>query len=308
MRSPPCVQMGVGAAFVFIRQLERIFPPSALRYVLTPFIAVRVAVKRNRPFLPLPKSLGRGSFQITKHQQRKNYLNTALEFFPERLGYPKWRNRLQIIGLEYLESAQRQKRPVILAFWHFGPYILLRFWLRAAGFPAANLVEGRSQNRSALKQLKDRVSPFPEIPTAFHREDELRQALRFVATGNPLLIAIDILNGKQIDVPMDEQWQFGMASGAIRMAMRSGAELIPCSIAEASPWRFQIRLGPPVPAPLLESADLPLIGKHILHAMLPVLREHPEQCTERLLKQFGPIDSRNKPTHEAIFTGHLTAG
>src|SRR3569833_583513 len=156
MRSNPGVRIGLGAAFVLIRQLERIFPPSALRSALFPFIAARVAVKRNHAFLPLPESLGGGSFQITKHQQRKNYLNTILEFFHERLGASKWRDRLQIDGLEYLESARRQKRPVILAFWHFGPYILLRFWLRAAGFPAANLVEGELQNRSVLKQLMDR--------------------------------------------------------------------------------------------------------------------------------------------------------
>jgi len=282
--------MGVGAGFVFVRQLERILSPPALRGVLAPFIAARVAVKRTHPVLPLPECLGGGTFQISKGQRRKNYLNTTLEFFPEKLGTPKWRGRLQILGVECLESARREKRPVILAFCHFGPYFLMRCWLRAAGFPAATLVEGQSQNRSLMKQLQDRVSPFPEIPIAFHRQDQLREAVAFVTAGNPLLVAIDILNGKQVNVPLDDHCQFGMASGAIRMAMRNGAELIPCSIIEIGAWRFQIQLGPPAP---LASGDPILIGKHLLDAMLPVLRRYPEQCTERLVKQFGRVDSED---------------
>jgi len=293
MRSNPGVRMGVGAGFVFVRQLERLLSPGALRRALSPLIAMRVATKRSRPFLPLPRCLGGASFQITRRQQRKNYLNKTLEFFPERLGTSKWRERVQINGLEYLESARRQNRPVILAFWHFGPYILLRFWLRAAGIPAANLVEGRSQNRSVLKQFKDCVSPFPQIPTAFHREDQLRDAIKFVFTRNPLLVAIDMLNGKQMDVPVDEHCQFGMANGAIRIAMHNSTELIPCSIVETDAWRFQIQIAPPVPPALLASGDPLPVGRYLLDAMLPLMRAHPEQCTERLVKQFTRIDSKN---------------
>jgi lauroyl/myristoyl acyltransferase len=306
MGSNPCVRVGIGAVLVLVRRLERIFPPAALRLVLAPFIAARVAVKSSRPFLALPECLGKRNFQITKRQQRRNYLNTTLEFFPEQLGTAKWRDRLQIFGIEHIETARREKRPVVMAFSHFGPYVLQRYWLRAAGFPAANLVEGHSKNRSVLNWLKDRVSPFPEIPTAFHREDQLREALTFVSAGNLLLVAIDILNGKQMNVPVDEHWQFGMASGAIRIAMRNGAALIPCSIVEVDAWRFQIRLGPPVPASLLASGDPLPIGRHLLDALLPVLREYPEQCTERLVKQFARIDSKNK-SYESTAASQLAA-
>lgn len=299
MRSNPCVRVGVGAAFVFVRSLERIFTPSALRRILVPFIAARVAVKRTQTVLPMPGCLGNGNFQITKSQRRKNYLNTTLEFFPEQLGAPKWRDRLKILGLEHLETARREKRPVILAFCHFGPYFLMRYWLRAAGFRAATLVEGRAEDRSVMKRLQDSVSPFPEIPIAFGRENQLRDAIAFVHSGNPLLVAIDVLNGRQLDVPVDEHWQFGMATGAIRMAMRSDAELIPCSIGEIGPWRFQLHLGPPVPRALLAAADPLLPGKHLIEAMLPIFRAHPEQFTERLLKQFARVGSKNRAVAQA---------
>jgi lauroyl/myristoyl acyltransferase len=308
MRPNGGVRVGVGAAFVFVRCLERIFSPDALYRVLWPWIAARVAVKHSRPSLPLPGCLGDGKFQISKSQRRSDYLNTTLEFFPERLSTPKWRDRLEIIGLEYLEAARQQKRPVILAFSHFGPYFLLRYWLRAAGCPAATLVEGQSEDRTLMKRMKDGVSPFPEIPTAFHRGDQLRETIEFLTAGNPLLIAIDILTGKQMDVPLDEHWQFGMATGAMRMALRHGAELIPCSIIDDGAWRFRIRLGPPVPGSLLASGDTLLAGKHLLDAMLPAWRERPQQSSERLIKQFRRRDPKNNDAHEILRAREIIAG
>ena len=287
--------MGIGAAFVFVRHLERIFSPRALRRVLAPCIAVRIAFKRSRPSLPMPGCFSGGEFRISKQRHRNDYLNAILEFFPERLGTTKWRDRVQMDGLEYLETARRQKRPAILAFCHFGPYPLLRYWLRAAGFPVATVVKGQSQIRPPMKRLKDRMSPFPEAPTVFYHEDQLRDALESLAAGNPLLIAIDARFGKQMDIPVDEHWRFGMANGPIRMAMRHGAELIPCSIIDEGDWRFQIRLGSPVPASLLASGDPSLAGKHLLDAMLPVWREHPEHCTKEFLRKFHRADSENLP-------------
>jgi lauroyl/myristoyl acyltransferase len=252
----------------------------------------------------MPGCLGSGEFRISKQRHRNDYLNTALEFFPEKLGTPKWRDRVQIDGIQYLETARRQKRPTVLAFCHFGPYPLLRYWLRAAGFPAATIVRGQAQIRPPMKRLKDRASPFPEVPTVFYHGDQLRDALESLAAGNPLLIAIDVLIGKQMDVPVDEHWRFGMANGAIRMAMRHGAELIPCSIIDEGDWRFQIRLGSPVPASLLASGDPLPAGKHLLDAMVPLWREYPEQCSKGLLKKFQradlenfPIDQKQLPTN-----------
>jgi hypothetical protein len=136
----------------------------------------------------------------------------------------------------------------------------------------------------------------------------LREAVAFVAGGNPLLIAIDVLRGKQISIPVNEHWQFGMAGGPLRLAMRSGSDLIPCSIVDLGAWHFQIRLGPPVPAPVLASGNLLLAGRHLLDAMLPVLREYPEQCSDCLLKRFERLDSKNKSPHEAIPTRQLVTG
>jgi lauroyl/myristoyl acyltransferase len=256
----------------------------------------------------VPECLGGGEFRISKRQQQIKSLNTVLEFFPEQLGTPKWRDRLQIDGLQYLETARRQQRPVILAFCHFGPYSLLRFWLRAAGFPVATLVKGQSQVRPMDKRLKDRVSPFPEIPTAFHRENQLRDAVKFLASGNVLLVAIDIMSGKKMELALDECWQFWMATGPIRMAMRQNAEIIPCSIIDRGDWHFRIHLGPPVPAALLASGDPLPVGKHLLDAMLPVWRAHPEHCTKEFLTKFHRADLKRIALDENNFLGNSSNG
>lgn len=290
MRSNPCVRVGVGAVFAFVRLMERMLSPSSLRGFLMPFIAIRVAFRRRQPSQPVPKFLG-GGFRITKRQQRNASLNTYLEFFPEQLGTPKWRDHLQFDGIQYLETARRQKRPVILAFCHFGPYSLLRYWLRAAGIPAATLVKGESKERTLIRRLKDRLAPFPDVPTAFHRDDELRAAVEFLAAGNVLLTAIDIMNGKRVDISVDEHWNFWMATGPLRMAMRQNAEIIPCTIIDRGNWHFQIFLGSPVPASSIVSGDATLVGQHLLDAMLPIWREHPEHCTKEFMKKFHRADS-----------------
>jgi lauroyl/myristoyl acyltransferase len=303
----PC--LGASLIFTAFRRLERILSPTALHRLVLPLVSARVAFKRVRSSMPLPGCLGEGkTFQISSRQIRKNHLNVMLEFFPDRLGTAKWRDRLRISGVEHLETARQQKRPVILALCHFGPYFLLRHWLRAAGFPAVFLVGGESRGRSAMKRLADRISPFPEIPTALYRENQLRGMIEFVAAGNPLLIAVDVSIGKQMEVAVNDDWQVGMASGAVRLAMRQQAELIPCSIIDEGNWHFQIKLSPPVPQEIMRSGDTLRAGKHILDALLPDWRAHPEQCTERLVKLFRQVDVRNNPSHEFSRSDQFVAG
>ena len=130
-----------------------------------------------------------------------------LEYLPERLAETKWMSNCRMTGLDRLQQARQNGRPVVLAFCHFGPYFLLRSWLRAAGFPVAAMVGGKPGNRSRLRRREDRVSPFPEIPIAFHL-DQLRAADGFLAAGNSLMVAIDNVAGKQMDVPVGDGWTF----------------------------------------------------------------------------------------------------
>jgi len=279
--------------FFVVRGAERLLSVRGLHRILNSFVFVRAVVntafKKTKQPPPLPNFLQTPGTRRTARQSHQNrYLNHFLEFFPERLGETKWMDRCRIEGLDHLRQARQGGRPVVLAFCHFGSFFLLRFWLRAAGFPAATFVGGNSAARTGLMQFKDRFSPFPEIPTAFY-QDQLREAAEFLAAGNPLLVSIDMPAGKQMSVPVCKGWSFKMATGAIRLAIRHRAELIPCSIVDEGRWRFHIELGRPVPGKFLAAdADRACAGRHLLDELLPRFRNHPRQCLNQLTQCFQP--------------------
>ena len=82
-------------------------------------------------------------------------------------------------------------------------------------------------------------------------------------------MAIDAPTGKQMIVPFCDGWDFQMATGAIRFAIRHQAELIPCSIIDEGSWHYRITLGRPVPREhLTPEADWSRAGKRLLGEML----------------------------------------
>ena len=283
-----------------LRGAECVFSIEIFYRLLKPFAFARAAFntvfKRRQPYAPLPDCFGAEKPVLTGRQWRVNtYLNHVLDFFPERLATGKWKSRCRIEGIGHLQQARQDGRPVILAFCHFGPYYLLRAWLRAAGFPVSFLVEGKVENRSALNRFEDRLAIFPEIPNSFHL-DELRKMAEFLDAGNPLLIAIDDEAGKQAEVPFCDGWTFQMAAGAVRLAVRHQAELIPCTIVDEGRWHFRIELGRPVPGEFLSAeAGWVRAGKHLLDEMLPHFQGRPEQRTADLVRRLKRNSSTDAP-------------
>ena len=137
----------------------------------------------------------------------------------------------------------------------------------------------------------------------------MREANEFLAAGNPLLIAIDHAAGKQMSVPVCEGWIFQMATGAVRLAVRHQAELVPCAVIDGGRWRFRIKIGNPVPAEFLAGGvDCIHAGKHLLNELLPVFQEHPGQCSNQLIKCFQPtpqISPAKNPTDESLLLCNL---
>jgi lauroyl/myristoyl acyltransferase len=286
--------------FPMVRGAERRLPVRGLYRIVRPYGFVRAAFRGIPASVPLPACLGAAKSVRAIRQWRGNaYLHHLLEYFPERLVETKWMDRCHFEGLDRLLQARRGGRPVVLAFCHFGPFFLLRFWLRAAGVPVATLVGEKSVSRSGVRRRGDQLSPFPEVPTAFHM-NQLRAANEFLAAGNSLLLAIDSLPVKQINVPVGGGWTFQMATGAVRLAMHHRAELIPCSIIDEGGWRFHIELGRPVPAACLAAkADWVRAGEHLLDELLSRFQDHPRQCSNQLIKCFQPappvVPMKNHP-------------
>lgn len=229
-----------------------------------------------------------------------DYMNQVLEFFPDRLSNEKWSQNCRVEGLEHLQSGLSNKRPTVMAFCHFGPYELIRILLRAKGIPAATLRAGKAESRRFLMRLKDKFCPLPEVPVAVY-SDQLRTVDEFIAAGNLLMVVIDAPVNKQIDVPFCEGWTFQMAAGAVRLAMRYDADLLPCSITEEGRWHFCIRLGEPVPQELLLSKnDWQPAAKHLLDQMIPIFRTWPEQCRPDLIRCLK-LSHEHSPSRELAF-------
>jgi lauroyl/myristoyl acyltransferase len=283
-----------GRWFFFMwRRVERRLSPRALYFILKPFFYVRAAIncalRKRRYATPRPDFLRVPlPYRAERRQRMNDYLNRVLEFFPDRLSEEKWSQNCRVEGLEYVQTALRNKRPMVLACCHFGAFEQSRFWLRARGIPAAALRGGKAESRRLLMRLKDKFSPFPEVPIALYG-DQMRAIDEFIAAGNALLVAIDAPVSKQIDVPFGEGWTFQIAAGAVRLAARHGAELIPISVVDEGHWKFTIKLGQPVPRELLLSRNdwLPA-GRHLIDQMIPIFRAWPEQCRPDLIRCLKP--------------------
>jgi lauroyl/myristoyl acyltransferase len=280
--------------FQIFRWLERGLSPDTFYSLLKPFFGTRAAMnsafKKSGVVFPARPAVlqAAATTRIARQARLNDYMNHVPEFFPERLGGEPWRQRCRIEGLARVHAARQIGRPVILAFVHFGPYFLLRHWLRAAGVPMAILRGSQSSERGLVLRIKDRYSPFPEVPLAFH-SDQMRALVEFVTAGNVLGVPIDVPRGKLVEVPFSDGWTFQMASGAVRLATYHEAELLPCCIINEGPWRFSVTLGRPVPREFLAGeADWPRAGKHLLDEMLPLFQAHPEQCRTDLIRSLKP--------------------
>lgn len=272
-------------AFSTVRRLEHGLSPRQLYALLRPLASARAALQRIEP---LPGYFSGSTSVQTIRQARTNYLlSRVIEFFPDRLASPKWQSRFQTTGVEHVQEARKNGRRVVLVCFHFGTFKLIPFWLRAEGIPVIALLRGKSKQRSRAKRMKDRVSPFPELPTVLYSEDQLRMAVDVLSGGQVLFVAADRETGKQITLPLDNDWSFQMATGAIRLASHCDAALIPCCMTDEGQWNFRLEIAPPVPLDYLTNgAEMTQAGEHVLRVMLPYLRKHPERCADYLLHCF----------------------
>lgn len=274
--------------FSSLRWAERHLPVPTLYSLLKPFAFARAilntAFKNPRPCVPLPDCLEAAwTWRMAAQRRMSSYLNHYLEYFPDRLADPKWQDHCRIVGRDHLLKLRQSGRPAVLAFCHFGPIYFMRPWLRAGGIPSAALLGGKPENRAELIRLTDPLVCFPQIPTTFFLE-QLKEAAEFLAAGNLLFVAIDEPAGKQMDVPFCDGWTLQMATGAVRLAIRHQAELIPTAIIDEGPWRFRIEVGRPVPREFLTArSNWNHAGRHLLAEMLPHFKAHPEQCGRNLI-------------------------
>ena len=216
-------------------------------------------------------------------------LNGLLQYLKDRLAHGRWRSRCEIRGLERWQTAQ-QNGPVLLTFVHFGSYQEANTLLRAHGVPVTTLMLGTPEMRAPMRRYADCYRLFPSLPYVLHT-NQLRELVQVLAAGGTVLIALDVWSVRQhVEIPVGEAGEiFHLADGALRLAAKHGATVLPCNVVHQGPWRFRIELGHPVPTEYLTGIpDFLAAGKHLLAEMLPCWRRHPEQCSGPLLECIRP--------------------
>lgn len=281
--------------FHTIRMLDRLLPVEGLRWALLPWAGLRAllptrSVTWTRNW---PECLGS---KPERHpgvwsERLRHHFDRVLAFLPDRLHQPRWRDRFEIAGLDPLEAARAAGRPVILAFCHFGPFVLIPNFLRARGIPALPLIAGAARNRPYMHRLKDRHLPFPNVPGALYT-DQIREVVG-LGTQAVLMMAVDVRVGRTVDVPLADGWKFRFATGAIRIAARKRAVLLPCTVLNLGSWRFRMEIGRPVPEEFLGPIpDVPRAAAHLVSELFPFHQAHPGHCCREV---FGSL-RKNDPS------------
>jgi lauroyl/myristoyl acyltransferase len=258
-----------------------------------------------RHFDRLPAALrprrGRLSWFVLWRERTQVILARLLCLWPDRLHQGRWADHCHCVGLERLEQAHAQDRPVALALLHFGPTILIGHWLRARGLPAAGVRSERSVRRPLHWRYIDSLSGRggPDGPAVFH-VSRLRRAHEHLRAGRILAMTMEGRYTRHIRLEGDG-FTFDMATGLVRLAAATGALVIPCLV-EAGPYlSFTIHLGEPVPDELVVDADRHRAAcEHLLREFVAVVRRHPGQSQAFFINHFQPATAGVAPAADAL--------
>jgi lauroyl/myristoyl acyltransferase len=226
---------------------------------------------------------------------RRTELNMVrfLWMIPDRLKQTRWQRRFRFTGREQFEQLSAQGRPVILAVLHFGPLLVIRYWLRAHGWEAAFLTDTLLTCLDYITRLSDQASGLAAIPHTFDVR-RLKPVYQFLRSGGMLVVAVDGPHGRKWDVPADDL-TLRMAPGALRLAAGTHAVVVPCLISAERPLGLTIHFGNPVPDDwVADPAQHPAACVHLLREFLPVLRARPEQCSSLLLPRIQRLAPRTQ--------------
>jgi lauroyl/myristoyl acyltransferase len=287
-------------AFYFLRWCERLLPTTALSLVLwPPAVARNLMHLRPRKLVDCwhryPASWHPKRARFFLHQTFGLYHAERLHFWPDRLCTERWLSRCRLDGGSNLIGSQDGDRGVVLASLHYGPYETLPYWLRAHGI-VTTMVRGdpAPDSLKSLTSYQYALSPPSDVPLFLNASDfaplpRFAHIGKIIGPGRTLLVMVDVERGIQFQLPFEDRL-FRMATGAIRLAQMANADLIPCLIRETGSLEFVLHFGAPVPRGYLgDSADLQLVGAHLLGEFSKVIARDPEQCRLRFLSAMSPL-------------------
>jgi lauroyl/myristoyl acyltransferase len=218
-----------------------------------------------------------------------------LRFWPDKLREARWSRRCQIVGLERLETAITRGRPVVLTTLHYGNLTDLILWIRSRGIGIAFLSNRKEEDEPAYQRdlnfQANRVNGLDGVPAILGIDYlNLWRAVDFLASPNRVLVvAVEGYSKRDI-------WTHGhgcdlrIAPGALRLAEKSGAAVIPCLISVGSNMRASIYFDEPLPEDwVADRARYPAACDRIASTLYPWVASQPEQSAPLLIRavRFG---------------------
>jgi lauroyl/myristoyl acyltransferase len=275
------------------RGAERILPPIALWFLLWPlneFLSLRYARRGYADRIPAPSLPAPAGFKGTSTFKRWRHFSRAqthwwLLGWIDRLSAPKWRRRLRVDGLEKL-NAVLAERPVIVCSLHTTSVLTLAAWLRSLGIPAAHVPVDRTWFSNPARMRKQALAE--KMGMAYMiRPDQPREMVRFLKSGNVLLLTADFDKGRVTNVPWRDA-TVEVGTGLFRMARSTGAAVVPVIIFETGRWTYEVTVFDPVPQDIIEAGDTDAAARYVVDCLVPPVIERPDQAMAVLVEWIAP--------------------
>lgn len=185
-------------------------------------------------------------------------------------------NACELEGIDHLHGALREGRGAILVFCHTGMWIALFPALGRAGLPVTAMpLAMRAYGREARGRMAIRAVRHREIienagTEAVPSEGSFRRLRDTIAGGGTVALAFDIPGSLRATFIHRERW---FASGAIRLALESGAPILPISVRRHGIGRLIARLEKPVDP--VHYVDRDRLGEALARRLEPHVLRNP---------------------------------
>jgi lauroyl/myristoyl acyltransferase len=271
----------VGILIAGVRAAERVLPLWLLYALVWPAAALRAAwefrFSRRRMWLS----------RIPLNAVKLTLL------WPDRLRQPRWRGRVNTVGVDRFERARATGRPVILATLHFGPATAVLPLLRRDRLPVAAITlrdpDDRRAFRKTLQQLADRMNDLEGVPAVIGVAD-VERAVDFLGAGNVLVLAVDGPRGRRLHTRIGHH-TLSLSAAVCQMAAMRHAIIVPCLLTAAPVFRVTMHFGQPVPDALVcDYRRHQAACEHLHREFLPIVSAFPAQCYPVLAAVLGGHD------------------
>jgi lauroyl/myristoyl acyltransferase len=271
--------------------------PVQVRYAVARLLAD--AVYRARPGLRaalrdnMRHVLGPTASDEDVERAARQVARNAGRYYADLIAMPRlnphklYRKGLRLEGLHYVQDATAAGRGVVLVSAHYGNPEMAVQALAAVGIHVFAFTEPlRPPALSRLThKLRNRHHEFRTVNLA-----NIREAMRRLRGGGVVCILCDRdIQGRGIEVEF-LGGRLRVPPGAVELAMRTNAELIPAWVRRVRGFRLHAVIGPPLPLERTGNHDRDLLinTQRLLRRFEPEVRRDPTQWF--VLERLWPCD------------------